>query len=132
MYFECFDGSQIEKLDFAYKGAIGGTRTVGRAQFKGSVKLRDSMIEARAKVGLVTEGMYDPAEMTKGAAMEFRDCWERHADRKIPSWFDFPFDRKMRLIKESSEGRTGRDPPYEKVWYIDDEHNVVYVRANRG
>jgi hypothetical protein len=136
-YLEYFDGSQIEKLDYTYRGAIGGASTVGRAQFKGPVKLRKIMVDARIKSGLVIkEGTYDPAEMTKEpAAMQFRHEWENHAGGSLPPWFDFPFNRKMRTLTEASEGSrspTNPRPRYEKLWYIDDEHNVVYVRANWG
>ena len=39
-YFEYFNTEQIEKLDYVYKGAIGGAMTVGRAKFKDSVSRR--------------------------------------------------------------------------------------------
>jgi hypothetical protein len=132
-YLEYFDGSQIEKLDYTYKGAIGGAFTVGRAKFKSPVELRDDLVETRVKAGLVTEGTYDPVEMAKEPAlMQFRQELEVHAGGTIPSWFDFPFDRKMRMIREASEGKGGVSPRYEKVWYIDDERNVVYIRGNWG
>jgi hypothetical protein len=131
-YFEFFDGSQIQKLDYAYKGAIGGDFTVGRAEFKGRVQLKDLMIQAKIKGGLVAAGMYDPAKMMKEpAAAEFRQRWEVHAGGTMPAWFDFPFDRKMRTLREASEG-SNSSPRYENIWYIDDEHNIVYVRGNRG
>jgi hypothetical protein len=131
-YLEYFDGSQIEKLDYTYQGAIGGVRTVGRAKFKGPIKLRDGIVEAKIKAGLTTRGMYDPAEMTKEpAATLFRHEWEGYADGAIPSWFDFPFDRKMRTLTEAGKG-SNAEPRYEKVWYIDDDRNIIYIRGNWG
>jgi hypothetical protein len=127
-YFEYFDASQIKTLEYVYEGAIGGEITMGKAKFRGSVTLKPLMIEARIKAGLATKGMYDPAKMTESDIMLFRDEWKKHAGGTIPSWFDFPFDRKLRTITESSEGSKGH-PGYEKVWYIDDEHNVVYIRG---
>lgn len=131
-YFEYFNPEQIEKLDYVYKGAIGGAMTVGRAKFKDSVKLRDSLIEARAESGQLEAGTYDPTAMgEETAAMEFEHQWKAHAGGTMPPWFDFPFDRQMRTLREASEG-SDKEPRYEKVWYIDDERRIVYVRGNWG
>jgi len=131
-YLEYFDGSQIEKLDYVYKGAIGGAATIGRAQFKGPVSLDNILLQEKIKEGLVTEGTYDPAEMAEQPmAMHFRHQWENHARGELPPWFDFPFDRKMRTISESFEG-DDNNPRHERIWYIDDERNIVYIRANWG
>lgn len=135
-YLECFDVSQVVNLDYVYHGAIGGAFTVGRAQFKAPVKVRDSMVREKIKAGLITEGTYDPTEMTnEPTAAAFKLEWEVHAGGKMPSWFDFPFNRRMRVFKEESEGvqsETDPRPRYEKVWYIDDEKSVVYIRGNWG
>lgn len=131
-YLECFDATQIEKLDYVYQGAIGGTMTVGRAEFHDFVKLKDSLVAARVESGRLVAETYDPAEMAEGAAAtEFRRQWEIHAGGTLPSWFDFPFDRKLRVLREVSEGSEGH-PPHETVWYIDDERKIVYIRGNWG
>jgi hypothetical protein len=135
MYFEYFDTSQIERLDYVWKGAIGGVATVGKAKFRRSVKLKDILVEARIKAGRITWGTYDPTEMAQEpAATAFRDEWKWHTDGTMPSWFDFPFDRKMRTLREANEGCGGSNPRprSETIWYIDDEQNVVYVRGNWG
>jgi hypothetical protein len=132
-YLEYFDQSHLEKLDYEYKGAIGGAFTVGRAQFKGPVKLRDGLVEVRTKAGKFTVGTYDPTRMTEQEKWAFNHQWTLATDGKMPSWLDFPFNRKMRTLREASEGST-RDarPRYEKEWYIDDEKNVVYIQGNWG
>ena len=131
-YLEYFDASQIEKLDYAYRGAIGGAMTVGRAKFKDSVRLKDLLVESRVKSGVLTAETYDPADTAEGpGATEFRHQWEVHAGGTIPPWFDFPFDRKMRVLRETGGG-TDAHPRYEKVWYVDEERGVVYIRGNWG
>ena len=131
-YLEYFDASRIEKLDYVYKGAIGGAMTVGRATFLDSVKLDESLVEERTKSGRLVTGTYDPKEIADEAdATWFRRQWEVHAGGTLPSWFDFPFDRKMRTLREEDEGSDGH-PRYKKEWYIDDERNIAYVRANWG
>ena len=121
-YFEYFDGSQIGNLDFVYKGGIGGAVTAARAQFKGPVKIRDFMVDAKIKAGNVTVGTHDPTKMTEIEKQLFEHRWTVVTDGKMPSWLDFPFNRKTRTVREASEG----PPRREKEWYIDDEHNVVY------
>ncbi|MDZ7616338.1 MAG: hypothetical protein U1E05_04995, partial [Patescibacteria group bacterium] len=105
---------------------------MGRAKFKDSVKLRDSLIETQVKSGLLEVGMYDPTAMADDvAAIELQQRWKVHAGETMPSWFDFPYNRKMRTLREASAGSDTR-PRHETVWYIDDDHNVVYVRGGWG
>jgi hypothetical protein len=133
-YFGYFDESQIDKLDYAYKGMFRGIFSVGRAEFKGPVKLNDVMVQAKIKAGLITEGTYDPTRMTEADVMWLRHEFETLAGGRLPSWFDFPFDRKMRKITEEDQGSLGDHggPPHKNVWYIDDDKHIVYVRANCG
>jgi hypothetical protein len=134
-YLKYFDASQIRKLDSAGHGAIGGMSVVGRAEFTGPIRLNKALIDEQVKKGLIKERFYDPAEMTKEpAAMNFRQQWEVHAGGTLPSWFDFPYNRKLRTITERDEGHGGDHPTprYENIWYIDDQRNVVYVRGNWG
>jgi hypothetical protein len=130
-YFAYFDTAQIEKLDYVYQGSIGGAGTVGRAKFKDSVKLRESLIAAQVKCGLLEDGIYDPTAMEEIEAVMFREQWEEHAGGTMPRWFDFPFDRKLRMLREAGEGSDAH-PRHETVWYIDEDRNVVYVRGNWG
>jgi hypothetical protein len=124
-YLKYFDPSQIEKLDFVYEGAVGGESTVARVQFKGPVVVRPLGKAA-------TEGVFDPAKLAKERdRLKFRRQWTFSAGGTLPSWFDLPFDRKMRLIQESQEGSDGK-PRYDWAWYVDDERNVVYFCGNRG
>jgi hypothetical protein len=130
-YFSYFDTSQIEKLDYVYKGAIGGAMTVGRAKFKQSVKLKNWLIEERIKSGRLLSTIYDPATVNETDAAIEQHQWENYANGTIPSWFDFSPKQKMRLLKEESEGSEGH-PCFGKAWYIDEERAVVYVRASWG
>jgi hypothetical protein len=132
-YFEFFDVSQIDKLDFAWKGAIGGIMTTGRAHFKGSVRLRDVMVDARIKAGRITTETYDPSKLTEVELWAFKNRCLVPAGGKTPAWLDFPFDRKMRTIEEANkEDPDAPSCPFQRTWYIDDEHNVVYVLASWG
>ena len=74
-YFEYFDGTQVEKLDFAWKGAIGGIITVGRAQFKGPVKIKQIMVDEHGKDGKISIGTYEPAKMTQEETWEIEHQW---------------------------------------------------------
>lgn len=132
-YFQYFDTSQVGKVDYLHSGEIGGIYTIARVQFKGPVKLRDILVEGRAKAGKIILGKYDPAKMTEEDAQAFKQQWMFFTRPKMPSWLDFPFDRQLRTIREASEGST-RDalPRIEQIWYIDDERNVVYFRGSWG
>lgn len=130
-----FEGSQIEKVDFVWHGAIGGILTVGRAQFNGPVKFNAALVEAKVKAGEFTAGTYDPAKMSEGDKLQIKHQLTVVTHGEMPPWLDFPFDRKMRTLTELIE--TGPDrahPRYPRhtVWYIDDEHNVVYMRGCWG
>jgi hypothetical protein len=135
LYFQYFDDTQIEKLDYAYHGAIGGVFTAGRAQCKGPVKVRQSLLDARISAGTATIGSYDASKMKEAEKLEFEHqwaiVWEAATRGKTPAWFDFHFDRKMRTIRESGEGGE-HIPRFENTWYIDDERNVVYICGDRG
>lgn len=133
-YLEYFDATQIEKLDYTYRGSIGGAGTVGRGKFKGPIRLKNEILGKKIRTGAVKEGTYDPAKIKEPDKMLLQHQWETHAGGTIPSWFDFPYGRKLRVLTEEYEGRGGNDsrPRYEKVWYIDDENNVVYIRGNWG
>jgi hypothetical protein len=131
-YFECFNASQVAQLDFAFKGMFRGSFTLGRAEFKGPVEPTTSVVDAKIKSGLMTKGTYDPAKMTDADKVWLRHQCESLAGGSLPSWFDFPFDRKMRMLTENNE-YDAKNPsqPYETVWYFDDERNVVYVLGTR-
>ncbi|MFZ1934753.1 MAG: hypothetical protein WCB27_12645 [Thermoguttaceae bacterium] len=131
-YLAYFDATQIEKLDYTYRGSIGGAMTAGRVKFKGPIRLKSELLGAKIKAGTVKEGIHDPAKLKERDRMWIQHQWEAHSGGSIPSWFDFPYDRKLRTLTEESEG--GDDPRshYEKVWYIDDENGVVYIRGNWG
>jgi len=131
-YFEYFDGTQIEKLDFDWKGAIGGIITVGRAKFKGPVKIRQIMVEERGKDGKISIGTYDPAKMTEEEVWEVKHQWTVITDGKMPPWLDFPFNRKMRTIEETYEEIRDVRPRSYRAWYIDDAQDVVYVFGSCG
>jgi hypothetical protein len=126
-HMQCFDRSQIENVDFVWHGAIGGIMTVGRAKFKGPVKLEDAMVEEKVKAGKFTIGTYDPAKMTEGDKLLLKQQLTVVTHGEMPSWLDFPFDRIMRTIREAADMVPGVHPRYETIWYIDDEHNVVYI-----
>jgi hypothetical protein len=132
-YLAYFDSTQIEKLDFAYKGAIGGAVMVGRVQFKGPIRINDAMVNARVQAGNVTVGTFAPAKMAEEDKQDLIRQLKSPADGRMPSWLDLPFDRNMRMIRDAGEGDTrNAQPRYEKTWLIDDEHNVVYVYGNWG
>jgi hypothetical protein len=125
-----FEGSQVEKVDFAWRGAIGGIVTVARAEFKGPVKVNDGMVDAKVKAGEFTIGTYDPAKTTEGDKLMLRHQFTVANHGETPSWLDFPFNRKMRMLTENVD--RGPDPdhpryPRNTIWYIDDERNVVYM-----
>jgi hypothetical protein len=132
-YFECFDTSQVEKLDFAFKGMFRGSFTLGRAKFKGPVELIKSMVEPKIKAGLMTMGTYDPAKPSETDKLWLRHECETFAGGSLPSWFDFPFDQKMRMVTEEDQGSLGDHPrpPYKNVWYFDDKCNIVYILGSR-
>jgi hypothetical protein len=130
-YFEYFDETQIAKLDYDYQGAIGGAFTVGKAHFKGPANMGYPRVEEAIKAGKITSKTYDPGKMSEGEANSFQRQWILASGGKSPSWLDFPFNKKMRLIEESSEGSDGH-PRYVKQWYIDEERNVVYVYGSWG
>lgn len=133
-YLKYFDATQIAKLDYTYKGSIGGAMTVGRAKFKGPIRLDSEMLNAKIKAGTIKKGTYDPSKMNESDKMWLQHRWKTHAHGSIPSWFDFPYSRKLQTLTEEYEGRGGDDPRprFEKVWYIDDENHVVYIRGNWG
>ena len=123
-YLKYFDQSQIEKLDYVYEGAIGGERTVARVQFKEAVRLKE---------GIGETGTYDPEVMTKEpAASEFRESLTFAGGGTTPPWFDFPFNRQMRMIREAQEEASDANPIYEWTWYIDDQRHVVYFVGVKG
>ena len=125
-YMQHFDESQIEKIDYYYKGAIGGALTAARVQFKGPVEIR----------GDVKVGAYDPKTVTEdsGDMMWFRHRWENHCGGTLPAWFDFPFEQPMRTIREERDREECREgePVYHYEWYIDDRRNVVYFMGGWG
>jgi hypothetical protein len=124
-YLMYFDSSQIEKIDYVYEGAVGGECTAARIQFKGPVKIR-------ALGKFAKEGSYDPAKMkSEQAKREFREQWTFAAGGKLPSWLDFPFDKKMRMISEA-QASSADEPSYGWTWCIDDERNVVYFCGVKG
>jgi hypothetical protein len=124
-YLTYFDSSQIDGLDYVYRGAIGGEGTIARIQFKGPVKLKPLGQTTKAE-------SFDPAKMRKDRDVsKFKEQWTSAAGQKLPSWFDFPFGRKMRMIRETREWSNG-NPSYDWTWYIDDERNVVYFCGVRG
>ena len=130
-----FEGSQVEKLDFVWHGAIGGIMTVARAKFNGPVKLNDAMVEAKVKAGEFTIGTYDPAKMIEGDKLQLKHQLTVITHGEVPSWLDFPFNCKMRMLTELIE--RGPDPerpryPRHTIWYIDDEHNTVYMYGSWG
>jgi hypothetical protein len=128
IYFEYFDQKQIEKIDYDYKGAIGGIVSSARVQFKGPVKLSENVVDEAIKNGKIIVGTYDPAKMSKDDVESFKHQWTLASDGEVPSWLDFPFDKKMRKIKESRE-RKDTSPGYDYEWYIDDDRNVVYLHV---
>jgi hypothetical protein len=132
MYMWCFDEKQIEKIDYDYKGAIGGASTVAKVQFKGPVKMRTVMLEERVKEGKLTLGAYDPDKTTEDDKRMLMNHMTI-VTGEMPSWLDFPFNKYMQTIEESSEGDNRKSlPRYYHIWYIDDERNVVYFFGNWG
>jgi hypothetical protein len=130
-YFNYFDGDQIKKLDFAFKGAIGGVITVARVEFKGPIKLKDVLIEPQVKAGTVVLGTYDPDKMKEDTRWLLETHCNSANNGKKPAWLDFPFDRKMRTITETGKGDDSH-PRYGRTWYIDEEQNVVYLFSSWG
>jgi hypothetical protein len=130
-YLAYFDETQIENIEYAYQGAIGGAFTVARVQFKSAVKTKNNLLDQPAKNVKIISEVFDPEKMLTDDIDILKRQLTLASDGNMPSWLDFPFNRKMRKIKESFEGSDGQ-PRYEKVWYIDDDHNVVYVNGNWG
>jgi hypothetical protein len=127
-YLYYFDETQIDKMDIAYKGAIGGICSSARIQFKGPIKLRDKVVDKATEDGKAALSEFDPTKMPEVDTDYFKHQWAFAVDGNLPSWFDFPFDRKLRVIKESVKpSQTVQGHEYE--WYIDDDRNVVYMRV---
>ena len=127
-FMEYFDTSNLERVEWVWEGAIGGIITFARVKFNGPIKRKVVLLDERIKAGKISAGRYDPAEITEPEAMEFKHQWTILTDGELPSWFDFPFDRKLQTIIETSEGDLDGHPKYEKTWYIDDEQNIVYFQ----
>ncbi len=55
-----------------------------------------------------------------------------HCGGTISDWFDFPFDRPMRMIRESEEEPKEGTPRFSNEWYIDNQENIVHFLGNWG
>ena len=125
-YMKSFDPSQIEKIDYCYEGAVGGERTIAEVHFKGTAQIQ-------VRAGDAELGTYNPAALAEEpAASEFREQWTFAAGGRLPSWFDFPYKQRMRIVREARKVPSDGKPSYRFEWYIDDQRNVVYFRGIRG
>ena len=125
-YMKYFDPSQVEKIDYVYQGAVGGERTIAKVQFKRTAQIR-------IQAGDATLGTYDPAALAEEpAASEFQQQWTFAAGGTLPTWFDFPYKQRMRIVRETREEPSDGKPDYSFEWFIDDQRNVVYFRGVKG
>jgi hypothetical protein len=128
MYMEHFDVEQIESIDYTYEGAIGGATTAARVQFNGPVTIPEGLEVIEYQPPEADDRSPDAKQTRYDMQVECR----YHCGGTIPNWFDFPFDRPMRLIRESEEEATESTPCYCNEWYIDDLKNVVYFFGSWG
>ena len=118
-YFSRFGEVRVKTLDFTYAGSIGGEGTAARAVIEGGGPIK---VDLRGAVA----GIYEPAELRDvGARLDFEDRWAAPTHGRLPAWYDFPYERRMRTVTET-HAQTASSPAYCFVWYLDDERGVVY------
>jgi hypothetical protein len=133
LYLKKIDKSQIIKIDYVYKGEIGGVFTVARVQFKSPVIIKAKLEEVNNKDINPTIDTYDPLNMSESDKLILKHQLTIVTDGKMPPWLDFPFNQKMRIITESFDGNIDKGKPrYDRKWYIDDKTNVVYFCGSWG
>lgn len=114
---------QIDNLQFSYHGAVGGEASIARFKLN-----TDAISQIRANAQREENYAFEDENVAK--ELKRRIAFGTRAGR-IPEWFDFPFDRPMRLFIDSGES-TAEHPAYSREWYVDQDRSIVYFVMSEG
>ena len=120
-YMQPFDEREIKAVDYVFRGGMRGACILGRVQFKGPVRV----------LGGAELRSYDPDLIVKEfGPLGFKDHLTIASEGKVPPWLDFPFEQRMRALREIRKICDQEGCPSDVYeWYIDDQRRVVYVWA---
>lgn len=111
---------EISSFQFTYHGAVGGEASIAR--FKVG---EDAVSQLRAKAQREEIYSTDAAQDLK------RKLGTCTRERRVPEWFDFPFDRSLPVFIDSGDF-TVDHPAYLHEWYVDEDRGLVYFIMIQG
>ena len=116
-YLGMLSRDQVSELQFAYVGAVGGEFSIAR------FRTTAAGVEA-IRENSDSDHLYDPKDETVRMEVK-RKLVTRSGGSSLPKWFDFPFEKPLRVFREAGESSHDH-PAYAHEWYVDEENLIVY------